>query len=389
MIVGERRGGQEARAGRAGRWSPTRICRALGFVALLACLSWLAGCALAGNPQPPTLWLPAPVKDLTAARAGNEVHLRWTMPRNTTDKVTLQGDQQAHFCWIWAQDAGAKSPAADCQAIGDGMFPPAKLADILLPLPSELTSGAPRAVAIFVELENHAGKTAGKSNAALVATGAAPPRVTGFGAEIRAKGVVLHWDKAEAEKGLVLRIHRDLVKEAGAANPKDALGASPPDQQTLEVNLDAEDAGEALDRGAGMDHTWRYTAERVLQVEADQHALEIAGNPSAVVTIEAKDVFPPQVPRGLAAVADVQAHAIDLSWLPDSEADLAGYVVYRRDVTAGGAAERISGPKPVVGPSYSDTAVVAGHRYAYSVSAVGRNGNESARSGEAEEELAE
>jgi hypothetical protein len=207
--------------------------------------------------------------------------------------------------------------------------------------------------------------------------------------DTRAEGVVLHWDKAGSEKGLVLRIHRDLVKAAGAAKPNETQGAASPVQQTLEVNLDQEDPGQALDRDAPFDHTWRYTAERVLRVEAGQHPLEIAGPASVAVTLDAKDVFPPQVPRGLAAVADAQAHAIDLSWLADSETDLAGYVVYRRDVEGSGAAERISGEKPVVASSFNDTTPVPGHRYAYSVSAVDRDGNESARSAEVEEGLSE
>jgi hypothetical protein len=350
-------------------------------------LACLAGCALAGNPQPPTLWLPAPVKDVTAVRAGSEVRLHWTMPRQTTDKVTLKGPQRAHICWNWVQKASTKGSAVPCQAAGDGRFPPGKAADISVPLPTQLTSGGPRAVAFFVELQNPDGKTAGPSNPALVATGAAPPPVTGLGAEARAEGVVLHWDKAAPEPGLVLRLHRDLVKAPAAARPDKSLNAAPPEQQVLEVDLATQDAGQALDRDASLDHTWRYTAERVLRVEADRHALEIAGSASPAVTIDAKDVFPPQVPRGLAAVADEQAHAIDLSWLPDAEADLAGYIVDRRDVTAGGAAQRISGPKPVVAPSFSDTAVVPGHRYAYSVSAVDRDGNRSAPSEEVEEEL--
>lgn len=351
-----------------------------------ASLGGLAGCALAGNPQPPTLWMPAPVKNLTAVRVGNEVRLHWTMPRDTTDKVLLKGPQRAHFCWRWLQDSGASSQAA-CQAAGDGAFPPEKPADASVPLPAELTSGAPRAVAIFVELQNQYGKTAGPSNPALVASGSAPSSVTGFSADTQAEGVVLHWEKAAPAPGLVLRIHRHLVRNPAAAKPKDSLAAASPEQQTLEVNLDHEDQGQALDRDANLDRTWRYTAERVLQVEADQHTLEIAGTASAPVTIEAKDVFPPQVPRQLAAVADAQAHAIDLSWLPDAETDLAGYVVVRRDVAAGGSAERISGPKPVVSPSYSDATAVPGRRYAYAVTAVDRDGNESARSVEVEEEL--
>ena len=378
MAAGERP--RETRSGsRAHRRFPAAL--ASGFLGLLA------GCAVAGNPQPPTLWLPVPVKDLTAVRAGNDVHLHWTMPRQTTDKVTLKGPQRAHFCWTRVPAAGTKAPAASCQAAGDGKFPPEKPADISLPLPAQLTSGSPRAVAFVVELQNPSGKTAGPSNPALVATGAPPPPVTGLSAEAQAEGVVLHWDKAASQPGLVLRLHRDRVKKPGAPAPNEAMGAALPEQQTLEVSLDPADPGEALDRNAALDHTWRYTAERVLQVEVDQHALEIAGATSPAVTIDAKDVFPPAVPRGLAAVVDAEAHAIDLSWLPDAASDLAGYIVYRRDVTAGGSAERISGPKPVVPSSLTDATVVAGHRYAYAVSAIDRDGNESARSDEVEEEL--
>jgi hypothetical protein len=62
-------------------------------------------------------------------------------------------------------------------------------------------------------------------------------------------------------------------------------------------------------------------------------------------------------------------------------------VVYRRDVTAGTGEERISGNPPLAPPSFDDTKVQSGHQYAYSVSAVDADGNESARSQEVEEEL--
>ncbi|MGB9029184.1 MAG: hypothetical protein WCC27_03610 [Acidobacteriaceae bacterium] len=360
---------------------------------------------MASNPQPPTLWLPAPVKDLTATRVGDEVHLHWTMPKETTDKVTLKGDQRAHFCWESEASPAAKPAASGkagagkaakqapkmgpdpCQALADGMFPPEKAADFTVKMPADFVAGVPRAVAFFVELQNHAGKTAGPSNAAWVATGVAPAGVTGLRLETRAAGVVLHWDEAGPQARMVLRIHRTLVPRPAAEKPNAANGSPPPEQQVLEVDLDKADPGVALDHDAALDHAWKYWAERVLKVEIDQHALEIAGPPSPTVTIDAKDVFPPSVPAEVAAVADAQARAIDLSWTPDTDTDLAGYVVYRRDVTAGTAMERLSGKALVVPPSFGDTAVVAGHRYAYAVSAVDQDGNESARSGEVEEEL--
>jgi hypothetical protein len=371
----------------------------------------LAGCGLAANPQPPTLWLPNPPKDLTATRVGDEVHLHWTMPKETTDKVVLKGDQRVHFCWMSAAPvvrkpapagkvgAAGKAPQPvprvgpdPCKGVGDGTFAPDKPADFTAKMPPELVGGAPRAEGFFVELQNHAGKTAGPSNAAWVATGAAPPGVTGVRLEAQAGGVVLHWDTAAPQAAMVLRIHRTLVREAGlpkqgASKPNQTVGASPAEEQVLEVDLDKADPGVALDHDAVLDHAWRYWLERVLKMEIDKRALEIEGPPSETVMVDAKDVFPPGVPDGLAAVPDAQAKAIDLSWTPDTEADLAGYVVYRRDVTAGTGMERISGKAVVVSPSFADTAVLAGHRYAYAVTALDQDGNESARSGEVEEEL--
>ena len=351
-----------------GSWGPR-------FAWATAASGWLvllAGCGLAANPQPPTLWLPTPVKDLTATRVGDEVHLHWTMPKETTDKVMLKGEQRAHFCWEdaamgekpaaggkagagKAQKATPKMRPDPCRTLGDGMFPPEKAADFTVRMPGELVAGAPRAVAFFVELQNHAGKTAGPSNAAWVATGAAPQGVTGLRLETRAEGVVLHWDEAAARAAMVLRIHRTLVPAAAGEKTKEANGAPPAEKQVLEVDLDKADPGVALDHDAVFDHAWKYWAERVLQVQLDKHAVEIAGPPSATVAIDAKDVFAPAVPEGVAAVADGQARAIDLSWTPDTDADLAGYVVYRRDVTAGTAMERISGKSLVVPPSFGDT----------------------------------
>ncbi len=176
------------------------------------------------------------------------------------------------------------------------------------------------------------------------------------------------------------------MKTPGAAKPDESRGAPPPEEQTLEVDLSHADPGGAVDRDALLDHEWKYRVERVVRVQAEGHAMEIAGSASQTVSLFAKDVFPPAVPAGLTAVADAQAKAMDLSWMPDPDADIAGYVVYRRDMTAGGSLERIT-PRTVVPPTWNDPTVTAGHRYAYAVSAVDQDGNESAKSAEVEEEM--
>jgi fibronectin type 3 domain-containing protein len=76
-----------------------------------------------------------------------------------------------------------------------------------------------------------------------------------------------------------------------------------------------------------------------------------------------------------------EQHSIDLSWQPDTEPDLAGYVVYRSSDGTGW--ERISGPVPVNGPAYRDTTVEKNHVYRYAVSAIDQTGHESKRSSDA------
>ena len=75
--------------------------------------------------------------------------------------------------------------------------------------------------------------------------------------------------------------------------------------------------------------------------------------------------------------------SIDLSWQPGTEADLAGYVVYRRE--ADGSWRRISSAQPLVPPAFHDGQVQSGHTYRYAVGAIDQGGHESARSAEAEE----
>ena len=119
------------------------------------------------------------------------------------------------------------------------------------------------------------------------------------------------------------------------------------------------------------------------------HVLELAGALSQPVDIAVLDVFPPVAPKGLAAVAIAAQNgtpaAIDLSWQPNTEDDLAGYIVYRREDD--GAWRRISPTQPLIGPAFHDSGVEPGHTYHYAISAIDQGGHESARSVEAQESV--
>lgn len=113
--------------------------------------------------------------------------------------------------------------------------------------------------------------------------------------------------------------------------------------------------------------------------------MEVQGMPSEPIAVATTDTFPPAVPQGLVAVADAGSGAIDLSWSPNTESDLAAYHLYRRDKQGGLPAQRISSLS--VETSFRDTGVEPGHTYAYSLSALDQSGNESRRSPEVDETL--
>jgi hypothetical protein len=348
--------------------------RAVAAALSLPPLLMMAGCGLPAAPQPPSLHLPEPVTDLTAARYGDEVHLHWTMPKRTTDKVLLKGVQQARIC--------RHIENGPCDTAANQAFDPVKPADFVDHLPPPIASGSPRLMAYTVELLNHAGQSADPSNSAITAAGAAPPQVVDFTAAAQPDGVLLQWRSAGGNE--ILRIHRVLVAEPGSPKPSQIAGVPMPPEQTLEVT--GPDQGRALDRDAALDHTYRYTLERVLKLTLAGKAFEVLSAPSTTVTIDARDVFPPATPRDLQAIADPDARAIDLSWSPNTEPDLAGYIIYRRDTASSASAVRIS-PPDLVAPSFRDPNAQPGRRYAYSVSAIDRDGNQSSRSTETEESL--
>src|ERR1700731_2133841 len=71
----------------------------------------VAGCASPGPPQPPSLNLPEVVKDLSAERVGDVVHLHWTTPEKTTDHIDIKGAMTAEICRITISALASQTPA--------------------------------------------------------------------------------------------------------------------------------------------------------------------------------------------------------------------------------------------------------------------------------------
>ena len=349
---------------------------------ILAGLIAFTGCGMPGAPQPPSLNLPAPVTDLSAVRTGPQVALAWTIPTKTTDKVLLKGNISVRVC-------RNQTSASTCSIAATLPFAPGASATFNDTLSPDLAAGSPRVLTYFIELVNRKGRSAGLSNRAETLAGEAPPAVENLIAEMRKDGVLLRWAPAPSESSPVaIRLIRRLLTPPVKKSDQGPLAQPPePLEQTLLV-APAAHSDRALDTSIRFGETYEYRAQRVARVTLGGSTLELAGPLSAPVRIDAINIFPPSAPKGLEAVATVANNgsgpAIDLSWLPGTEPDLAGYIVYRRESGAAGSAwQRISPAQPVVGPGYHDANVQPGLTYIYAVTAIDQGGHESARSNEA------
>jgi len=351
--------------------------KAWGVLAVVAC-AFLSGCGTPGAPQPPSLNLADPVQDLSAVRTGNQVALSWTNPKRNTDKTALKADVATRIC--------RREGSGTCNPVGaDLMIAPGKPGNYTDTLPGSLASGEARPVVYFVELRNKKGRSAGLSNAATVLVGEAPRPVEGLKGEVRKQGIVLSWT-ADGENAAV-RLQRKLLTPPATKAQQGPLAPAP---EAINETLLVEEGtaqGRALDKMIRFGESYAYRAQRIRRVDVNGKMLELAGELSQPIDVDARDVFPPEVPAGLAAVAAAGENgagpAIDLSWQPDTEADLAGYVVYRRE--GDGEWQRISAATPGIEPAFHDAHVQPGHTYEYAVSAVGKDGHESNRSAEAQE----
>lgn len=349
-------------------------------VVLLLCTAFY-GCGTPGAPQPPSLNLPDPVNDLTATRVGDLVTLAWTNPKRNTDRTTIKRDVRARICRREATGPCARVGSVDSISPGE----PGKFIEFLS---GSLASGMPRPMSYFVELVNGKGRSAGPSNAANVPAGEVPRPVEGLQAVVRKDGVVLSW-AADGETAAV-RLQRKLLTPPAQ---KTHEGPLTPVSEPIEQNLLVDSAGQeprAIDKTVRFGEKYEYRAQRVGSVEIAGKELELTGALSAPIDVDVKDIFPPAVPRGLAAVATAReggAPSIDLSWEPDTGPDLAGYIVYRREDD--GNWERISPGTPIIEPAFHDVQVQLGHTYHYGVSAVSTGGQESGRSEEAQEKVPE
>jgi len=195
-----------------------------------------------------------------------------------------------------------------------------------------------------------------------------PPAPVDLKAEVAEGEVRLAWSSGGPMKEPLYNIYRKGAREE--IDPEAPLNPKP------------------LPATSFVDTTFHYGEEYVYVARS----LAAAGMPfresvdSAGVEVRPLDRFPPAAPTGLAATAE--GSVIKLYWFPNTELDLGGYRIDRRE-----APDAPPLPLGEVGPaetSYIDSTARAGVRYYYTVAAfdLASPRNESARSDERSEMLA-
>lgn len=353
------------------------LCR---FMIVAGACLLLAGCAQTGPPLPPSLELARPPSDLRARRKGDAVILDWSEPTLTTDRQGLRSLGPTRICRATAAEmTQCGNPVGEAAAPHE---PPSRsekpkkqtFTDLL---PSAVQEQNPTGdVTYAVEVLNRDGRGAGLSNrvhVAAVPTLAPPKDLT---VDLTADAVVVTWTSAGETAKLPGVRHRYRIYRRDATSEKD----------TVAGEISAGEAGPArfVDSSFEWEKTYLYRITAVSIVVRPGGDVEVEGEDSPAVRVVAHDVFPPAVPTGLQAVASGvgQKPFVDLIWAPVTNADLAGYNIYRRE--GNGATAKLNS-ELVKSPAYRDSAVVVGTTYVYSVSAVDTRGNESAHSEEASE----
>src|SRR3954469_3847788 len=347
---------------------------------LSAAAALLIGCGQPGVPQPPSLHLPVPVKDLRATRVGEKARLAGPVPYETTDREAIRKPGMMRVCrTLTAQDECGKNlgevPAKQGAELSREDHPlVASFTDMLTPELHE----KPLAQAIYtIEALNDSGKSAGFGNRVdvpLVPTTAPPHAVT---ATVEADGVHIHippqamQSEPDARIQYWYQVTRTNVP-AGNGTP-DLIGEAP---AIGDVNV--------LDRGIEWEKQYAYIVTPITWVETQPNGKRLYSVPGESATpfeVATHDVFPPAVPTGLQAVYSAgEQKTIDLTWAPNTDADLTGYNVYR-----GG--QKVN-TELVKTPTYRDPVSAPGS-YTYSVTAVDLRGNESAKSATASEKAPE
>ena len=380
--------------------------KALRAACALSLLASLPACGKRGDPLPPLPRTPQPVTGLLVAQRGRGIEVSYVAPRATAGGVALtalevellRADTEGEFADVARAASRKAAPGEAVREAGP------------LPAPGTRVRLAARARA--------GGRVSALTPVVILAVQAplAPP--SELKARLTPKGVALAWtappggipppivapspspSPTPAKPSAPPAPSPSPAASPGASptaspspaaspSPTPAPSPTPPPPPSSGYWIYRRDAGgkygtplvRAPLQSAAFDDETVAPGQNVCYVARLVAATDpvIESESSNEVCVEVRDVEAPAAPTGVTALA--RDGAVEVSWSPSPERDLAGYRVYRS--AAGGTPARVA--EVGAGESaFRDTAVASGATHVYTVTAVDAAGNESPPSAPAE-----
>jgi hypothetical protein len=343
--------------------------------AFIALILTCAGCAKMADPKPSVIPLIMPANDLSAHQQSDYIVLSASRPIHNVDGTEASSLKSIDVFRLeeGASAANTNKPLPESeftkQAVRIMSIPSSRLPEYfkgnlfviadksLSQDATALYSHAYRYAVLFINKKNRA---AGLSNQAHIKPAPIPGPPSGIAAEVTENAIKLTWnpplENIDGSKPPRIVGYNLFKSEKPDEFPSTPLNASPikkPEFEDVDFRFDA---------------TYYYSVSTIGSVgDPDAESLR-----SESIKTLAKDVFPPAPPENFSAL--VEGDDVILVWTPSPAKDVAGYVLYRKEI---GVGDRIRLNKELVTrQSYRDQAV-AGKRYEYWIQAVDARGNES------------
>lgn len=332
-------------------------------------LCFLLACGIQSPPRPPRIEQPEKVTDLTAAQVGRTLEISFTVPRLATDRERLTKPVEIELLRSLLPSGTPASgpPALDSWLIlkQSQWSPFAQDNKVSYPVQlsvQEYNQWSSETLTLAVRtltrgFRNHPHESE-LSNLVQIPLLDVPVPVEGLKTQVMEKDIELEW--TPPTRSLSGQPVRDLI---GYHVYRSTTGK--PASFRL---LGEAAAAHYADTEFRFGHTYYYRVRAVSKRNGKAGESE----DSLVAEVRPIDTFPPAAPTGLTAV--YTPGAVELVWTTNTESDLAGYRVYRRE--DGEAPQRMN-KELLPTPIFRDGMVQPGRKYLYYLTAVDLAGNES------------
>jgi hypothetical protein len=392
-----------------------RIAAFLPYFLCVLCVLLLAACGRKGPPLAPLVRLPGPVVDLSAKRLGDEIVLQFTIPSTNTDNsrpadldrvevyahtgplpapadfpkygtlvanITVKPPPGASAATgVSGLEQGAKAGASEKitpALMTIGQMPVVRNANLRLKATVEPVYETPDTVnapvpviryyvTVGISRKNRKGAFSAPLPVPLLSPMAAPETLQ---VQYTQSELSLSWPALPRDE--------DIFVPAPVYNIYEIADTVPPKSEAPATTAGTVPPGAPLPRAAVnpaplavpefKQPQVEFGVRRCYVVRAVRTAgiVSIESEPSPPACITPVDTFPPEAPRQL--VHSVSENSVSLIWEPNTDKDLAGYLVLRGDTNSGKLTPLT--PTPIRETTYRDTTVQPGSSYDYVVVAV-------------------